>query len=139
MNVIITFRKDTKADHKGRRNIFESKKEVQKYFCKLHKKKGNNSFFFYKKMKNRKPMKIDIEKGDELYFLFNEEVIATATYTGICIGEDRIDENGKKHKVKRPKNKFTFGYKMEKIRLFCPSVSLAKGLPQEYRTAQIIK
>ena len=125
MNVTITFRKDTKADHKGRRNIFESKKEIQKYFRKLYKK--NNSFFFYKRMKNKIPMRIDINKGDELYFLFGDEVIATAIYTGVWI------EEGKKYK-----NKFTFGYQLEKIRLFCPAISLKEGLPEKYRKAKIL-
>ena len=138
MNVTITFRKDTKADHKGRRNIFESKKEIQKYFFKLHKKKGNNGFFFFKRMHNKKPIKIKINAGDKLYFLFEKEVIATAIYTGICIGEDRIDENGKKHKVKGSKNKFTFGYKIEKIRLLCPPVKLKNTLPNKRNSTNYI-
>jgi len=83
MDVLVKFVPKAKEKSIGLTNYFGSLKKVQKYFLKLHKKNGNNNFFFL--IRERR---LDTEDGnsnivnenDNIYFVFEQKIIAKAKY-----------------------------------------------------------
>ena len=110
MHTLIKFTKNTGKDNRGIENEFKTLEEVQKYFCNLHN--DNDGYFFYKRERNGESIKrLNIQKEDKLYFIFDKKIVAIAVYTGIPNPQER-------------KNKFLYGYKIEKIKLICSPMIL---------------
>ena len=94
----------------GKEQIFNSQKEVQKYFLKLHKKKGNDNFIFFVREKNKKPVRRfdakdgnpnTINENENIYFIFNKKIIAKGLYV--------TNSNPKRS------DKFKNGYKVKNV------------------------
>jgi len=104
MDILVKFVPEAEEKSTGLKNYFGSLKKVQKYFLKLHKKNGNNNFFFLIRKR-----RLDTEDGnlnilnedDNIYFVFNQKIIAKAKYVASS-------------KSKR-KDKFKNGYEVKNV------------------------
>ena len=83
MDILVKFAPYVKEDSSGLENHFNSLKEVQEYFLKLHEENGNNNFFFHirKRRFDAKDGNPNIvNENDNIYFVFNQKIIAKAIY-----------------------------------------------------------
>lgn len=83
MDILVKFVPKAIEESTGLKNYFPSLKKVQKYFLKLHKKNGNNNFFFLIRKR-----RLDLQdrnsnvlnENDNIYFIFEQKIIAKAKY-----------------------------------------------------------
>jgi len=83
MDVLIKFVPKAKEESTGLKNYFSSLKKVQKYFLKLHKKNGNNNFFFLirkRRLDTQDGNSNILNENDNIYFIFEQKIIAKAKY-----------------------------------------------------------
>jgi len=83
MDILVKFVPKAEEKNTGLKNYFASLKKVQKYFLKLHKKNGNNNFFFLirkRRLDTKDKSSNILNQNDNIYFVFEQKIIAKAKY-----------------------------------------------------------
>ena len=126
MDILLKYTPYSHERTTGKKNFFNSRKEVQKYFLNLYKedKNNNNNYIFFNREREDKDGKVVtlrrfdekdrsqniVNENDNIYFLYEEQIIAKAIYVPT--------PNPKKS------DKFKNGYKIRNIILLGFPISL---------------
>ena len=94
MDILVKFVPYTKEASSGLENYFDSLKEVQEYFLRLHEKNENNNFFFHprkRRFDSKDGNKNIVNDNENIYFIFDGKIIAKAIY----VANSNPNRNGK--------------------------------------------